>query len=138
VEDTTRLRPLVDTWRTMVGDAAVGTTTLTWMPGERFLVPSWTVDVAGPPSGLAVIGPDGHAFVQHYFDERGVARRYALDLADGVLTLERPATDDPGAGFAQRFEGRFALDGGRIDGAWYIEDDGRWRVDFELAYVRAG
>jgi hypothetical protein len=98
-----------------------------------------TPGAAGPPTGLALIGEDpaGAAFVQHYFDSRGVARVYAMDVAGGVWTLSRPAAG-PGSDFAQRFEGFLVDRDSRIDGRWHREDGGRWHIDFALRYERIG
>ena len=50
-----------------------------WMEGREFVVQRWTAPDPGP-DGLAVIGPDpeGDGYLQHYFDQRGVARIYKM------------------------------------------------------------
>ena len=57
-------------------------------------------------------------YCQHYFDSRGVARVYAMDLSDGVWTLLRDSADFTPQSFAQRYTGTFSADGQRIDGRW--------------------
>ena len=104
-----------------------------WL-GHAYLIQRWSVDMPEAPDGIAIIGPDqsGEKLVQHYFDTRGVARVYAMSLADGVWRLWRDGDD-----FAQRFSGRFSEDGQRIDGRWEIAHDGRtWETDFDLTYSK--
>ncbi|WP_019929968.1 hypothetical protein [Nocardia sp. BMG111209] len=108
-----------------------GATTFEWLDGRHFLLQRFTTGDAGPPSGIAVIGldPDG-LFRQHYYDSRGVARVYHMSVADDVWRLWRL---EPG--FSQRFTGRLAAGGARIDGLWERSADGEsWDTDFELSY----
>jgi len=77
--------------------------------------------------------------LQHYFDQRGVARVYEMSLEDRVWTLERTKQDFSPCEFAQRFTGTLSTDGTRIDGTWEIARDKRtWEKDFDLNYVRVG
>ena len=79
------------------------------------------------------------AFLQHYFDDRGVARVYETDLVDGVWTMERTRPDLMPLDFAQRFTGVFTTDGDWIDATWEIRHEGEdWRKDFDLIYSRVG
>jgi hypothetical protein len=133
------LSALVGDW--VLGDPAtpVGRTSFSWLEGERFLVQRWNVDVPGAPDGIAIIGLDDASgdLVQHYFDSRGIARRYAMSLEDGVWKLWRSDPD-----FSQRFTGRISDDGATITGAWESgppntsADDPGWTHDFDLAYAR--
>jgi hypothetical protein len=105
-----------------------------WMPGRRFLIQRWEVPVPEAPDGLAVIGADPEnegAFLQHYFDSRGVARVYRMTLRDGVWKLWRDGPD-----FAQRYTGTFGDDGRTISGAWEIRQDDDWQHDFDLTYTK--
>ena len=70
----------------------------------------------------------GRLIVQHYFDSRGVVRRYEMSLEGGVWTLWR---DEPG--FAQRWAGTFSDDGNTIAGAWELNGEN----DFEMTYTRS-
>jgi hypothetical protein len=113
-----------------------GRTVFEWLDGRSFLIQRFTNDHPAAPSGLAVIGvaagPD--AFVQHYYDSRGVARDYQMSLAGGTWRLWR---EEPG--FWQRYTGTFAPGGDTIDGAWEMSADGSdWRHDFRLTYTRIG
>ena len=118
--------------------AAAATVSFEWMEGREFVVQRWTAPDPGP-DGLAVIGPDPEsdgAYLQHYFDQRGVARVYKMTLADGTLTFVRETPDFSPLDFSQRFTGTFSDDGDRIDGTWEINEDGSWAKDFDLTYAR--
>lgn len=67
-----------------------------WLPGQRFLVQRWSVPVPEAPAGIAIIGADQSsegAYVQHYFDSRGVARLYQMTLNNNVWRLWRDQAD---------------------------------------------
>lgn len=109
-------------------------TTFEWLEGERFLIQRWRVDHPDAPDGIAIIGYDDASGTcrQHYFDSRGVARDYAMSLADGVWRLERL---EPG--FSQRYIGTFDDSSTSISGAWELSSDGtEWEHDFDLTYTR--
>ena len=110
-----------------------------WLGDRAFVVQRWSIPLDGAPSGLAVIGWNAGrgAFLQHYFDDRGVARVYETDLVDGVWTMERTRADLMPLDFAQRFTGVFTADGDWIDATWEIRHEGEdWRKDFDLVYTR--
>ncbi len=118
-----------------------GRVVFVWMTGEQFLIQRWEVPVPEAPDGLAVIGFDDSrgTFLQHYFDSRGIARVYAMSLADGVWTLRRETPDFTPLDFAQRYTWTFSDDGTTIVGRWEIAHDGStWEHDFDLTYVRLG
>jgi ketosteroid isomerase-like protein len=129
------LEPLIGRWRVGIPGAG-GDVEFDWLGDKAFVVQRWRSDPPEFPDGIAVIGvaDDGDGFVQHYFDSRGVERRYAMSLRDGEWRLSRD-----GADFAQRFVGRFSADGATIEGAWEISHDGAksFDHDFGLTYVRA-
>jgi hypothetical protein len=115
--------------------------TFEWMGDKAFVVERWTVPIPEAPDGLAVIGWDERrgTFLQHYFDERGVARVYEMSLGGGVWKAERTKPDFSPFDFSQRFSGAFTEDGKRIDGTWEIADDHKtWKKDFDLIYTRIG
>ena len=95
---------------------------------------------SGAPDSMAIVGydPGRGAYLQHYFDSRGVTRVYAMDFTDGVWTLMRDAPDFTALEFSQRFIGTFSADGLRIDGRWEksaaVGSD--WEHDFDLTYVK--
>jgi hypothetical protein len=93
------------------------------------------------PNGLCLIGinAEGDGFTQHYFDDRGVARLYAMSFGDGTWTLERTQPDASPLEFSQRYVGTLSDDGNAIAGAWEICHDGTtWQTDFQLSYRRRG
>jgi hypothetical protein len=115
--------------------------TFEWMGDKAFVLERWTVPIPEAPDGLAVIGWDEGrgTFLQHYFDERGVARVYTMSFADGVWKLERTRPDFSPFGFSQRFTGTITRDAKRIEGTWEIAHDHKtWEKDFDLIYTRVG
>jgi hypothetical protein len=139
------LKVLIGEWRlemTMPGGKPSGDVgaRVTFEPmGEKFLLERWTVPVPEAPDGIAVIGYDEGrgTLLQHYFDERGVARVYEMSLENGVWTLERTKPDFSPLCFTQRFTGTISKDGRTIDGRWEICHDGStWEHDFDLTYRR--
>jgi len=113
--------------------------TFEWMGDKAFVLERWTIPIPEAPDGLALIGWDEGrgTFLQHYFDERGVARVYEMGFARGVWTLERAKPDFSAFDFSQRFTGTFSEDGSRIDGTFEIAHDHRnWEKDFDGIYTR--
>jgi hypothetical protein len=113
-----------------------GRTTFEWLEGRFFLLQRFTVaEHPAAPSGIAIIGvadDDPETFEQHYYDSRGVARVYQMSLVENVWKVWRESP-----GFWQRYEGRIADDGTRIEGAWEKSSDGsEWEHDFVLNYVK--
>ena len=139
-----RLEALVGEWVMEAsfpnGQGGTGRAVFEWALGRQFLICRTEVPV-GPPDGLMIMGygPGRLPYRQHYFDSRGVARIYAMDLSDGVWTLLRESADFTPLDFAQRYTGMFAADGRRIDGRWESAQDGTtWELDFHLNYTKAG
>ena len=95
---------------------------------RRLPAPALEADIDGPPDGLCVIAAEEEGgYRQHYFDSRGVVRRYEMTFEDGAWTLERDGE--------QRFHGR--LEGDTIRGTWEWFRDGAWQNDFDLVYRRS-
>lgn len=140
-----RLEPLVGEW---VGEARFtftpepihGTVAFTWELGRQFLQQRSTTDHPAAPDVLALVSVaeegDGHEYVQHYFDSRGVVRVYRMTLRDGEWTLVRDRPDFTPLDFAQRYIGTFGEDGRTITGRWEKSHDGgaTWEHDFDLAH----
>jgi hypothetical protein len=84
----------------------------------QFLVQRTEVPVPEAPDSLASVGAELETggYIQHYYDSRGVARLYAMSLADGVWTLTREAADFSPLDFRQRFTGTFSPNAGA--GRW--------------------
>jgi hypothetical protein len=144
-----RLGPLIGEWSmamVMPGEETpdelpdVGArVTFEWMGEKAFVLQRWTVPIPEAPDGLAMIGWDERrgTFLQHYFDERGVARVYEMSFDIGLWKLERREKDFSPFEFSQRFTGTFTDDGKRIEGTWEISHDSkRWEKDFTLIYTR--
>jgi hypothetical protein len=111
-----------------------GRTTFEWLEGRFFLSQRFVNEHPAAPSGIAIIcaGADPQTFEQHYYDSRGVARKYQMSLDGGVWKLWRAAPR-----FWQRYTGEIADDGTAIKGAWEGSADGReWKHDFGLTYIR--
>src|SRR5215207_7732348 len=66
-------------------------TVFEWTLAGRFLLQRSESPVLEFPDGFMIIAPDAVAggLVQHYFDSRGVVRRYRITLAGGVWTSLR-------------------------------------------------
>ena len=136
-----RLEAFIGEWvmaaRFPDGNGGTGRAVFEWTLERRFLV--CRTEVPGAPDALMVMGYDqGRApYCQHYFDSRGVARIYAMDLSGGIWTLLRDSADFTPLDFAQRFTGTFSADGRRIDGRWESARDGSaWELDFHLIYTK--
>lgn len=88
------------------------------------------------PEGVAIFGTDGDVpdrCTMLYFDERGVARRYEIELHEDGFTWSRESPS-----FAQRFRVTFA-DGDRMESVGTMsKDGGPWEPDLRLTYVRIG
>jgi hypothetical protein len=124
-----RLAPFIGEWqvKASLGDE-LATATFEWILGGRFVVQRQQIAHPAAPDSFAILGrEEGGGYVQHYFDSRGVTRRYEMTIEDGVWTLTR---DEPG--FAQRFTGTFSADGNTIAGAWELNG----AKDFDLTYMR--
>jgi enamine deaminase RidA (YjgF/YER057c/UK114 family) len=112
-----------------------------WTLDRQFLMQRTEVPIPEAPDSLAIVAVDLEtgAYTQHYYDSRGVARLYAMTLADGVWTLTRQTPDFTPLDFWQRYTGRFSADGNTISGAWErCLNGGDWEHDFALTYHRAG
>lgn len=106
----------------------------TWLEDGAFLIRYSEVAHRDFPNSVAVIGLDDSsgAYSMLYCDSRGVARIYAMSLADGVWQLWRNAP-----GFWQRFTGTFSADDHTIAARWEKSSDGvHWEHDFNLTYQR--
>ena len=147
-DDTTRdaamarLEAFIGEWgmeaRFPDGSGGTGRAVFEWALGRQFLI-CRTLVPGEAPDALMVMGyqPGRMPYCQHYFDSRGIARVYAMDLSDGVWTLLRDCADFTPLEFAQRYTGTLSPDGQRIDGRWYSAKDGvTWELDFHLNYTK--
>lgn len=154
MDDTTRaalqrLEPFVGEWSVEatfapeLSPAPVGgRLVFAWELGGRFLAERSSVDLPEAPDSVALVsvahGGDGHEYVQHYFDARGVVRTYRMRLHDGTWTRLRTEADFTPLDFAQRYTGAFSADGQTITGRWEQSHDGgtTWEHDFHLVHRR--
>lgn len=86
------------------------------------------------PEGVAIFGTDGDGdtCTMLYFDERGVSRRYDVELHANGFTWSRDSSE-----LAQRFRVTFADDGRTMDGEGTMKKSGApWEQDLCLSYVR--
>jgi hypothetical protein len=121
-------------------DGPPGSSRFEWDLGRQFLLQHTEIPIPEAPNSLTIVSADLEtgAYTQHYYDSRGVARLYAMTLADRVWTLTRESPDFTPLDFAQRFTGTFSADGNTISGAWEKRLGGDWEHDFALTYRRAG
>ena len=96
-------------------EPTAGWLSFAWELDGQFLLERSGAEHPDAPSGLCVISVaeegDGHEYVQHYFDSRGVVRVYRMTLRDGVWQLVRDRPDFTPLAFHQRYTGRFGDDG---------------------------
>jgi hypothetical protein len=127
-----RLDVLIGEWDTEIPlpDGLVRGHVTTERLGE-FLVQRATVERPEFPDSVSILDPARGQM--HYFDTRGVARVFDLDLSDRVLTLSR-ADDD----WNQRYVGEISEDGRSIEGRWERsqDPDSPLEHDFDMNYRR--
>jgi hypothetical protein len=123
----------------IAGSAVVGRAVFEWILGGQFLAQHVEIPHPDAPDSRAIIGFDSRseAFIQHYFDSRGVARVYAMTFNEGIWTLLRETPDFAPLDFSQRFTGRFSEHGKTITGCWELRTDASgWKHDFDLTYTK--
>jgi hypothetical protein len=134
------LAPLLGEWRTtgthplLPGTTFHGRTSFAWHEGGSFVLMRSEIDEPEIPDGVAVIGSDDAAGTSTmiYFDERGVSRRYDVEIGDGEVSWHRDE-----AGFAQRMVLTIAADGNRLEARGTMSrDGGAWEDDLQLTYER--
>jgi hypothetical protein len=111
----------------------------------EFIVFRSTADLAEVPDSISIIGgaPEGEPQPMHYFDSRGVKRRYLMSVDGSTMKIWRAPTDDwngpDGPGFNQRYVGEISADDSVIDGRWERgmgPAGDAWELDLMLRYVR--
>jgi hypothetical protein len=128
------------THRLMPGTVIRGRATFEWLEGGFFLIWRARYDHPDIPDSIAIVGcddngdlgnPDGGCSF-HYFDQRGVTRRYILSAEAGVWRYWR---DSPG--FSQRYVGTFSPDGRTVEGVVELRtEDNTWEQDLPITYRR--
>ncbi len=89
--------PLIGEWRTtgthplVPGKTFHGRASFSWIEGGAFLILRSEVDEPEIPSGTAILGSDDAegTFSMLYFDERGVSRKYGVNISGDVMTWTR-------------------------------------------------
>src|SRR3954453_8195292 len=112
------LAPLIGQWRTtgthplIPGTTFHGRTSFEWHEGGAFVLMRSETAEPEIPSAVVVVGSDDAAgtFTMIYFDERGISRRYAVEVAAGEVCWHRDE-----AGFAQRMVGTIFADDKRLN-----------------------
>ena len=75
--------------------------------------------------------------MEHYFDDRGVVRVYAMTFVDNTWVLLRTTPDFSPLDFSQRYVATLSDDGNTFTGTWETSQDGEtWERDFDLTYSR--
>jgi hypothetical protein len=123
-----RLAPFIGDWHVKASlSDELGRSTFEWILGGRFIVQRMEIAHPEAPDSFAILGAEDDGYVQHYFDSRGVTRRYEMSIDGNTWILSRDAP-----GFAQRYTGTFSADGNAIEGTWELNG----KRDFDLTYTR--
>jgi hypothetical protein len=111
-----------------------GKASFAWLEGGAFLIMRTNVDEPEIPDGIAIFGSDdarAECFML-YFDERGVSRKYDVQLVEDGIVWKR---DDPA--FSQRFTVTMASNRQTMRAQGEMsKNGGAWEPDLELAYTK--
>lgn len=141
-EELARLDVFVGEWTVEADIPSVGVmggarSVFEWTLDGRFLVQRTETPIAEAPDAMMLVAPDPATggYTQHYFDDRGIVRVYAMSFDGTVWRLLRETADFSPLPFRQRFTAR--VDGDTIAGAWEKSTDGTtWEHDLTLTYRR--
>jgi len=122
------LERLRGTWSTrgemlksnVAGKTFRGKDTYAWLPGDKFLLHSWNVQMPdGRKKGIEVIGFDRktRGITSHSFDSDGNASRMKVQVRGDEYRL---------LGDVVRFSGRFNPDGTELGGLWELKGKKGW------------
>jgi hypothetical protein len=104
-----------------------------WIEGGAFLVMR-TSGEDPIPAGVAIFGTDDadtRAYML-YFDERGVSRKYDVEIHEHGLTWSRDAPD-----LSQRVRITISREGRTMEGRGEMSKDrGPWEKDLDVDYER--
>jgi hypothetical protein len=132
------LHRAIGAWRTtghhpyLPGRTLHGRASFEWIEGGAFVAMRTRMDDPEIPAGVAIFGTDDDAqrASMLYFDERGVARKYDVEIRDEGFTWSRDAPS-----LSQRFGVTFA--DGAMRGRGEMSKDGvAWEKDLDLDYAR--
>ncbi|HET8650830.1 MAG TPA: hypothetical protein VFL95_12370 [Gemmatimonadales bacterium] len=130
---------LIGEWRTegvhplLPGKALHGRTSFAWVDGGAFLIMRSEIDEPEIPSGIAVFGTDDDTgeCSMLYFDERGVSRRYDVELRADRLHYSRHNET-----FSQRCTITPDQGGSRMVARGEMKRGEAWEPDLQLTYTR--
>jgi hypothetical protein len=123
-----RLAPFIGQWTVKASlSDDLGKATFEWILDGHFVVQRLEIAHPQAPDSFAILAPEDDGYVQHYFDSRGVSRRYEMTIDGDAWTLTRDAP-----GFAQRWTATFSADGNTIEGTWELNG----KRDFDMTYTR--
>lgn len=134
------LGALVGKWETVGSHPLIpgvtlhGHTSFEWLEGGAFLIMHSEIDEPGVPSGIAIFGSDDATgeYFMIYFDERGISRKYEVNMSGNKLKWWRNAPS-----FSQRLTATISNDGKTIVSKGELsKDDSTWEKDLELSYTR--
>lgn len=132
---------LIGKWSTtgthpyLPGKVLHGTASFEWAHGGAFMLMQTSMEEPDIPSGIALFGSDDAAgrFYMLYFDERGISRKYDVDVYENRIVWFR---DHPA--FSQRFSITIVDEGEEMIGDGQMSrDGGAWESDLQLKYTRA-
>jgi hypothetical protein len=131
--------PLIGEWRTtgthplVPGKTFHGRASFSWIEEGAFLLLRSEIDEPEIPSGMAILGSDDAqgTFSLLYFDERGVSRKYEVEISGNVVTWKR---DDPK--FRQRMTFTLGADGRIVSKGEMSRGGQPWEADLALTYER--
>jgi hypothetical protein len=131
---------LVGEWETigshpyLPGTVLHGRVSIDWLEGGAFLILRSEIDEPNVPDGIEIFGSDDteKKFYMLHFDERGVSRKYDVNLEGNQLKWWR---DDPT--FSQHFVLDIEDGGNRMVSKGQMSRDGAaWEDDLALTYRR--
>lgn len=128
---------LLGSWTTeathafLTGVVISGTSSVELLGDDGFLLHRTWYDHPELPDAVSLLRGDQ----LHYFDERGVVRRFALTVTADGWSAERPQR---GEDFGQRMTWLVDHDGTTVRGRSQLSHDGaRWDDDLQVVYRRA-
>lgn len=131
---------LIGEWQTtgshpyLPGIVLHGRVSFDWLEGGAFLIMRSEIDEPRIPDGVAIFGSDDaeKKFFMLYFDERGVSRKYDVEMTGNRIKWWR---DDPH--FSQRFTITIEDNGSKMASVGEMSREGAaWETDLALTYVR--
>ena len=137
------LKTLVGTWtvdaehRALPDEIVHGRLQVELMEGERFLVGHIEFAHEAFPNAVWYIG-ETNGLRLHYFDVRGVARLYDVQVDGDAWSYASVAPDVFPMEFEQRFSGTLPDATDSMHGVFQMKEPGKdWEDDLRVTYTRA-